>query len=128
MITKKEFINFIESYETFENGINRIIETLSGGKPYTIDLWGCDWVDAVSKMWDQFMYSHFTEEGFDLMNWWKFEDVDHIITQKTDPDLFHGKSEIEYNVNDIEDLWNYLTKFSSDYFKQDSVKKCKSNV
>jgi hypothetical protein len=126
MIDKKEFINFIESYETFENGINRITETLSGGKPYTIDLWGCAWVDAVCKMWDNFMYSHFTEEGYDLINWWKFEDVDHIITQKVDPDLFHGRSEIEYNVNDIEDLWNYLIKFKLDYFKQDL--NCKSDV
>lgn len=119
MITKKEFINFIESYETFENGINRIIETLSGGKPYTIDLWGCDWVDAVCKMWDNFIYSHFTEEGSDLINWWKFEDIDHIIWQKTDLDLFNGKSKIEYNVNELEDLWNYMIKYKKDYFLND---------
>lgn len=128
MITKEEFIEFVKAYEAFENGIDRIEETLSGNKPYTIDLWGCNWVDAVCKMWDQFIYSHFTEEGGDLINWWKYEKVDHIITQKVNPDLFHGESKIEYNVNDIEDLWNYLIKFSSDYFKQDSVKKCKSNV
>lgn len=126
MISKKEFINFIESYETFENGINQIIETLSGGKPYTINLWGCNWVDAVSKMWDNFMYSHFTEVGCNLIDWWKYEKVNHIITQKVDPDLFHGRSEIEYNVNDIEDLWNYLIKFKLDYFKQDL--NCKSDA
>jgi hypothetical protein len=121
MITKKEFINFIKSYETFENGIDCLNRYLKA------NLWECDWVDAVSRMWDQFMYSHFTEEGSDLINWWKYEDVDHIITHVIDPDLFHGKSEIEYDVNDIEDLWNYLTKFSSDYFKQD-LKVCKPNV
>ena len=127
MIDKKEFINFIESYETFENGINRITETLSGGKLYTIDLWGCAWVDAVCKMWDNFMYSHFTETGCDLINWWKYEDVDHVITQTIDPDLFNGKCTIQYDVNDVNNLWNYLIKFSSDYFKQD-LKECKSNV
>lgn len=128
MINKEEFVKFIKAYEEFEEGIDNLEKFLSGDIPHWVDLWGSNWVDAVCKMWDQFMYSHFTEEGCDLINWWKFEDVNHIITQKTDPDLFHGKSEIEYNVNDIEDLWNYLTKFSSDYFKQDSVKKCKSDV
>ena len=128
MISKEEFIKFIKAYDEFENGINRIEKAFSENKPYTIDLWGCAWVDAVSKMWDQFMYSHFTETGCDLINWWKFEDVDHIITQTVTPDLFSDKSKIEYNVNDIEDLWNYLTKFTSDYFKQD-LKVCKqSNV
>lgn len=127
MISKEEFINFVEVYNEFEKGIDNLEKFLSGNNPYTVNLWDSNWVDAVSRMWDSFMYSHFTEVGCDLINWWKFEDVDHIITQTITPDLFHGKSEIEYNVNDIEDLWNYLTKFSSDYFKQD-LKECKSNV
>ena len=127
MITKEEFIKFIKAYEEFEEGINNLGEFLSGDRPYGVNLWDCDWVDAVSRMWDQFMYSHFTEEGSDLINWWKFENVDHIITQTVDSDLFNIKSEIKYNVNDIEDLWNYLTKFSSDYFKQD-LKEYKANV
>lgn len=113
MINKKEFIKFIKSYEIFENGIDRLNVYLKA------NLWECAWVDAVSKMWDQFMYSHFTEEGSDLINWWKFEDVDHIIWQKTDPDLFNGKSEIEYNVNKLEDLWDYLIKYKEDYFLND---------
>lgn len=122
MISKEEFINFVKSYETFENGVDRINRYLHS------NLWECEWIDAVSRMWDNFMYSHFTEVGCDLINWWKFEDVDHIITETITPDLFLcEKSEIEYDVNDIEDLWNYLTKSSSDYFKQD-LKVCKPNV
>lgn len=127
MINKKEFINFVEAYEEFERGIDNLGKFLSGDSPYRVNLWESNWIDAVSKMWDNFMYSHFTETGCDLINWWKFEDVDHIITQTIDSDLFNGKSKIEYNINDIEDLWNYLTKFSSDYFKQD-LKEYKSNV
>ena len=127
MISKKEFIDFIEAYEEFEKGIDNLEKFLSGNKQYGINLWESSWVDAVGKMWDNFIYSHFTEEGVDLIDWWKFEDVDHIITQTVTPDLFNEKSEIEYNVNNIEDLWNYLTKFSSDYFKQD-LKACKPNV
>ena len=113
MINKKEFINFVKSYEIFENSIDRLNIYLKA------NLWECAWIDAVSRMWDQFMYSHFTEEGSDLINWWKFEDVDHIIWQKTDPDLFNGKSEIEYDVNELEDLWNYLIKYKEDYLLND---------
>ena len=127
MITKEEFIEFIQAYEEFEEGIDNLGKFLSGDRLHGVNLWDSNWVDAVCKMWDQFMYSHFTEEGSDLINWWKFEDVNHIITQTVSPDLFNGKSEIEYNVNNIEDLWNYLTKFSSDYFKQD-LKEYKANV
>ena len=114
MINKKEFINFVKSYEIFENGVNCFSECL-----HSDGLWECEWIDAVSRMWDQFMYSHFTEEGSDLINWWKFEDVDHIIWQKTDPDLFNGKSEIEYNVNELEDLWDYLIKYKENYLLND---------
>lgn len=121
MITKEEFIKFIKAYEIFENGIDRLNGILKA------NLWECDCIDAVSRMWDQFMYSHFTEEGCDLINWWKFEDVNHIITQTVASDLFNGKSEIEYDVNDIEDLWSYLTKFPSDYFKQ-NLKENKADV
>ena len=113
MISKKEFINFIKSYEIFENGIDRLNVYLKA------NLWECAWIDAVGKMWDQFMYSHFTEMGCDLINWWKFEDVDHIIYQKVDSDLFNGKSEIEYNVNELEDLWNYLFKYKENYILND---------
>lgn len=124
MITKEEFLKFVEEYETFEKGVERFEKAL-GGRPYAINLWEADWIEAVGFMWDYFMESHFTEEGFDLINWWKFEDVDHIITCNIDSGLF-GISEVKYNVNDINDLWDYLNKFSSDYIKD--LKNCKSNV
>ena len=127
MISKEEFIDFIKAYEEFEKGIENIEKSLSGNKSYAVNLWESSWVDAVGKMWDNFMYSHFTETGCDLINWWKYEDVDHVITQTIDPDLFNGKCTIQYDVNDVNNLWNYLIKFSSDYFKQD-LKECKSNV
>jgi hypothetical protein len=123
MITKEQFIKFIKNYQTFYNGIERFEKAITGSK-YTINLFETDWGDAVGIMLDTFLDSHFTDDGADLLVWWLFEDVDKIITQTVDPDLFHRKSEIEYNINDIEDLWNYLTKFSSDYFKQD-LKVCK---
>lgn len=118
MITKELFIKYLTQYQRFNSAFERIEEALMG-KPYSSNLYESDWCDSVGYMLDIFLQSHFTEEGCDLICWWLFEDVEHIITQTVTPDLFNGKSEIEYDVNNIEDLWNYLTKFPSDYFKQD---------
>ena len=116
MITKEEFIKFINQYQIFDKALDRLSEALSGSK-YGIPLFETDWGNAVGEMFDIFLDSHFTEIGVDNITWWMFEDVDHIIVHTVDPDLFNGKSEIEYNVNDIEDLWNYMVKFKEDNFK-----------
>jgi hypothetical protein len=115
MITKEEFKNYIESYQIFSNGLERFSEALSGSK-HGVSIFECDWAEAVGKMLDCFLDSHFTETGVDTITWWMFEDVDHIIVQ-TVTDLFNDKSEIKYNVNNIEDLWNYMIKFKEDNFK-----------
>ena len=112
MITKEKFINFITSYQNFVKGIDRIEEAFG----HSVYLFETDWYEAVGKMLDSFVESHFTEAGCDTVSWWLFEDVDHKIWQKIDPDLFNGKAEIEYDVNDIEDLWKYLVKYKKDYF------------
>ena len=115
MITKEEFIKFIESYQAFTNGTDRLFEALTGSKYNTI--FETDWGNAVGQMLDIFVESHFTEAGADNVFWWLFEEVDHKIWHTVDPDLFNGKSEIEYDVNDINDFWNYLIKFKKNYFK-----------
>ena len=114
MIEKEQFIKYITSYQEFSKDIDRLEKALSGnGRVY---LFESDWYEAVGRMLDSFIESHFTEAGCDTVFWWLFEDVDHKIWQKVDPDLFNGTSEIEYNVNDIEDLWKYLVKYKKDYF------------
>ena len=115
MITKEEFIKFIKSYQTFVSGTDRLFEALTGSKYNNV--FETDWGGAVGHMLDAFIESHFTEVGADYVFWWLFEEVDHKIWRTVDPDLFSGKSVIEYDVNDIEDLWKYLIKFKNDYFK-----------
>ena len=115
MITKEEFIKFITEYKNFEEAIDRIDKAVSG-RNWGLNLFECDWYNSVGIMLDTFLDSHFTNDGYDLVTWWLFEDVDHIITQTVTSDLFNEKSEIEYNVNDIEDLWNYMVKYKNDYF------------
>ena len=115
MITKEEFINFIKEFQQFEKAIDRLEEAISG-KKYGCNLFESDWYQAVDKMFNTFVESHFTENGCDLIFWWVFEDVDHIITHDIGPNLF-GDTEITYDVNNIEDFWNYLLIYKEDYFK-----------
>lgn len=116
MITKKLFIDFISKYQNFDKGIERIGEALTGKTYHSLDLYECDWIDSVGYLLDIFLESHFTVEGCDLIVWWMYENVDKIITQKVDPDLFNGESELTYDVENIEDLWDYMIKYKSDYF------------
>ena len=116
MITKEEFIKFIDQFNSFVQGIERLENAIKGSGGYC-ELFETDWFINVGEMYDTFLESHFTESGIDLINWWKFEDVDKIIYQKVDRDLFNGKSEIEYNVNEIDNLWKYMMTYKKDYFK-----------
>ena len=114
MITKKQFIDFITSFKEFEEGINRFDCAITG-RSYPTILFETDWYEAVGKLLDIFLDTHFTEEGCEVLTWWLFEDVDHIIYDK--PNLFSEGKNIEYDINDIEDLWNYLLTFKDWYLK-----------
>ena len=118
MITKKELHSFIIAHQSFEEAIERIEEAISGSK-YGCNLFESDWYNSVGKMFDIFLESHFTEAGCDLIYWWLYENVDKIIYEKVDPDLFNGETEVEYNVENFDDLWNYMIKHKEDYFKND---------
>lgn len=115
MITKEILKEIIDLNQTFQNGIERI-ETALCGKPYSCNLLESDWVIAHEKMFDAFLKSYFNESGQNLLYWWLYESVDKIIYQKIDSDLFEDKKEIQFDVNSIDDLWDYMIKHKEDYF------------
>lgn len=49
-----------------------------------------------------------TPDPFDLISWWLFEDVDHIVSWEED-----GKT-IEVNLNDAGDLYDYIMKSNAE--------------
>ena len=117
MITKKEFTKFIESYQTFENGIERLSEAITGSK-YGIPLFETDWGDAVGKMLDTFLDSHFTVEGADRVTYYLFEDIEDKLVEVIKPaDMFNEEKKIEYHLNSIDELWDFLLTDIETYFK-----------
>ena len=115
MITKEIFVDYLTNAIKFDKAVNRLEEAISG-KPYGCDLYESDWCLAESNMLDLFLRGWFNVQGLDLIYWWMYESVDKVITQKVDSDLFNGESEINYDVESIDDLWNYLVRYKNDYF------------
>ena len=115
MITKECFVNFINKYKEFESAIERISNVISGRK-YSIDLFESDWYEAVGCMLDTFLQSHFTDDGMDIITWWLFEDVEHTIWHNVEPTLFDDITELQYDLETLDDLWDYLVEYKEDYF------------
>lgn len=116
MIDKKEFIRFIENYQNFVDKISRVDMSITG-KSYPSMLYETDWYESVNNMLDNFLFSHFTDEGLDWIYWWLFENVDKIAYIKKEKDIFNEEEEIKYDLNELENLWNFLLMDSKIYFK-----------
>ena len=117
MITKEEFNDFLKAFQTFENAIDRIENTISGRRN-SICLWDSDWCESVGKMLDVFLETHFTEEGCDWINYYLFETIkDKVAYIKQDKDMFNEEKKIEYHLNTLDELWNFLLTDRKLYFK-----------
>ena len=115
MITKDEFSKFLTEYEFFEEATRRMKEAFCGKSHLFVE---CDWVDSVGKMLDIFIESHFTEKGADWIYYYLFESVeDKRVMITKEADLFKEKEEIEYHLNSIDKLWEFLLTDKKLYFK-----------
>ena len=117
MINKENFVKFIESYQEFENGINKLDMAITG-RNYPTILFECGWYDSVGKMLDAFLESHFTEKGADWIYYYLFENVeDHEVVITKEADMFEGEEKIIYHLNNIDELWDFLLTDKKLYFK-----------
>ena len=115
MITKEEFCKFITSYQEFQDNIDKFDMAITG-KNYPTILFETKWFSAVGKMLDAFLDSHFTEEGIDWICYYLFEDIgDKVVTVEYE-DLF-GEKEIEFHLNSVDELWDFLISDKTAYFK-----------
>ena len=93
MITKEIFVEFINNYKYCDN----LIDTLNN--MLTVNFYDSKYVNAVGRMLDLFVDSHFSEEGSDLIYWWLFESVKKVIYDNDDKEI---------ELSTVEDLWDYL--------------------
>ena len=119
MITKEQLSEFLDRYSNFDKAVIRMGEAISGKSfLYSADLVETDWYTYVSEMYDIFLESHFTDEGIDWINYYFFEDVeDHLVTVTVSADLFNKEHEVEYHLNSVDELWDFLMTDKKLYFK-----------
>jgi len=92
-VNKEAFIKTINKYKQFIDASDKLNDL-------GIDLSEGPITDAIDAIFDAWLAEFLNEEDIDIIYWWLFEDVDKII--------YDGDEEI--NVEDIEDLYNYLCK------------------
>ena len=119
MITKEQLSEFLDRYSNFDRAVTRMGEAISGKSyPYNTNLFETDWYTHVSEMYDIFLESHFTDEGIDWINYYFFEDIeDHLVTVTVSADLFNKEHEVEYHLNSVDELWDFLLTNKKLYFK-----------
>lgn len=111
MLTFEEFKEQIDL-------IKAVNENLDELNKLHFDIFDTDLINNCLKIFDNFILSHFTEEGSDLVFWWLYDDVKKVIYETVTPDIFTKESkEIEINVEKIEGLWEYMIKRKKVYFK-----------
>ena len=117
MIAKEEFIKFIQSYIEFQESIDNFDKAITGKNHPTI-LFETKWYEAVGKMLDSFLDSHFTDYGIDWICYFLFEDVnDKAAYIKQEGDMFNEEKEIRYSLESADELWNFLLTDVKAYFK-----------
>lgn len=109
MVSKKLFVDTVNSYKNYMESIEKIEETIFG-KPYVGNLFESAWATDIDNIFDGFLKSNFSEDGVDLVYWHLFEDVPKIIYETTGADLFQGKRDIEINVESLDDLYDFMIR------------------
>lgn len=103
MMTKEKFKDLM--YKMQE--INEFEDKLYDMK---IDIINCKLVEYPAVFFDELMRSEFGEDGLDLISWWLYEDVDHKIYDGYE----RIDSEVIADLNNIDDLYKYLTEGGRD--------------
>lgn len=117
MINKEEFIKFVQSYIEFQESIDNFDKAITG-KNYPSILFETKWYDAVGKMLDSFLDSHFTNYGIDWIFYFLFEDTnDKAAYIKQEGDMFNEEKEIRYSLESADELWDFLQTDIKAYFK-----------
>ena len=101
MITREKFKDLV--YKML--GINEFYDKLY---ELGIDILGCKCMDAAGIFFDELMTHEFGEDGMDLISWWMYEDVDHVLYE----DESDGKPVAD--LNNIDDLYTYLAERGRD--------------
>ena len=96
MLTKERFKNLVYKMEEHNSLYDKLYEL-------GIDAINCKYLDYAGEFFDELMRSEFGDDGLDLISWWLYEDVNHLIYEGND------RSKVIADLNNIDDLYDYIT-------------------
>lgn len=105
MLTKEQFIDFINISENYSNEIDKWVDF--GINIFELPISQLGW-----DLFNSFIDSHFDDDGRDWINWYMFERVS-VISKEVLP-CFDENGE-KFYVNTPEDLWNLVKDKLIDY-------------
>lgn len=101
MMTREKFKEMIYNIEEYNDFVDELYKL-------KIDIYNCKYTEYAGIFFDELMKSEFGEEGLDLVSWWLYEDVDHVLYED------ESESKEAIDLNNIDDLYDYLTKGGRD--------------
>lgn len=98
MITKEQFIQFIETVEAYDKEVTRWDD-------FGIEIFQLPICELTWNLADCFIESHFNEDGQDWISWYLFERIS-VISGGVLP--CYDEDGNEFYVNNAEDLWELV--------------------
>lgn len=98
MISKEDFVKVITDYQDYRNRVEQVSEVLGTDFLYS------DWMEYPHFLFQDYISSHFNEEGIDWINWWLFEKPESTKGEAQAWDANHN----EIPTETVEDLWNIV--------------------
>lgn len=98
MISKEDFVKIITEYKNWTDRVHQVADILG------LDILNSDWMDYPNFLFQDFIKSHFDEEGVDWIDWWLFEKPMFSEGEGQAWDENH----VEIPTETVEDLWNIV--------------------
>ncbi len=73
-----------------------------------IDTVNCRYMEFAGVFFDELMKKEFGEDGLDLITWWMYEEVDHVLYDS------HDEAKVIADLNNIDNLYHYLAEGGRD--------------
>ena len=100
MITKEEFIDFIEVHEKFNNDIDLLYDL-------KIDIINSFLFEAFGKVCDMLLNAAFTPDGVDWINWWLYEGK-NLYTEERLPVYINDEKVL---IETPDELWEIIKDY-----------------
>jgi hypothetical protein len=108
MMTREKFKDLVYKMQEFSEFYDKLYEL-------GIDVINCKYFEIPGIFFDEMMLREFGEENLDLITWWMYEDVDHVLYEA------ENENKIVADLNNIDDLYDYLTEGGRDGLNEEEI-------